>query len=63
MDGDKVIKCPCKSKKDYKYTPGLIDQSIYKIIKIKSKKENDGNTKRKINQEKDHQISALSSMN
>ena len=30
----KVIKCPCKSKKIYRYTPELIDQSIYKVIKV-----------------------------
>ena len=37
----KVIKCPCKSKKIYRYTPELIDQPIYKFIKMGDKKLND----------------------
>jgi hypothetical protein len=55
----KVIKCPCKSKKLYRYTPGLIDQSIYKVIKIKSKKQADKIIKPQINTEKVIKIGKL----
>lgn len=51
------IKPSCK--KHYIYTPSLIDQAIYKVIKIKSKKQNDSNIKKEINQDKSIKIEKL----
>ena len=55
----KVIKCPCKNKKLNRYTPGLIDQAICKVIKIKSKKQTDKNIKGEINPDKNIKIEKL----